>query len=132
MVLLISGKCLGGLLCVHLSPLSSPHSHTGMPASLLFCHDNHSVDFCWGFLFHFFPPCSLIALALEKRSLFHSLSHHDLPLLSHPVQCFGYPTFHHYSMLMLVDAKKRKKEQLRSYCRLILLCCWGRFLQGRQ
>lgn len=121
----------GGLSHVHLSPLSPRDSHTGMPASLLFSHVNHSVGFCWLFLFLFFPPCSLTALAPEKRSLFHSLSHHDLPL-SHAVQRFGYPTFHHYCLLMLVDAHKTKGEQLRSSCHLILLCCWRTVLQGRQ
>jgi len=83
------------------------------------------------FCFVLFSPCFFIALALEKRSLFHSLSYNNSLLLSHPVQCFGSPTFHHYCMLMLVDTHTHKKsEQLRSYSHLILLCCWRNFFRA--
>lgn len=64
----------GGLSHVHLSPLSPRDSHTGMPASLLFSHVNHSVGFCWLFLFLFFPPMFPYSFgAGEKISVSFSL-----------------------------------------------------------
>lgn len=120
----------GGLSCVHLSLLSSPHAHTGKPESLLFCHVNHSVDLVvlglgfFGCLFFFFAgagcgvpshspsplPCSYIPLALEKTSLFNFLPYQDLPLLCYPAM-FWLSHFLHvhtnYYMFILINTVEK-------------------------
>lgn len=119
----------GGLSCVHLSLLSSPHAHIGKPESLLFCHVNHSVGLVvlgWVSLVAFFfflrgrcvvslltpspLPCSYIPLALEKTSLFNFLPYQDLPLLCYPAM-FWLSHFLHvhtnYYMFILINTVEK-------------------------